>query len=255
MYRRNKGFATLFGLAVLLSSAVSPSGQSYFRNWPAGTAPQYVGRRVAENFVARKLEVEEGKRKFVIYPEACAWYGSLTVAQLTNDAGLRRRLIEKFDPLLNESASQISPDAHVDYRVIGIVPLEIYLQTKGQKYFDLGRGFADKQWEKTTPDGITAEARYWIDDMYMITAVEAQAFRATRDPKYLDRAALTMAAYLDKLQQPNGLFFHAADSAFYWGRGNGWVAAGMAELLRSLRKTSAARTDPRRISKDDGVAT
>jgi unsaturated rhamnogalacturonyl hydrolase len=45
-----------------------------------------------------------------------------------------------------------------------------------------------------------------------------------------------MAAYLDKLQQPNGLFYHAPDAPFFWGRGNGWVAAGMAELLRSLPK-------------------
>jgi rhamnogalacturonyl hydrolase YesR len=53
--------------------------------------------------------------------------------------------------------------------------------------------------------------------MFMITVVQVQAYRATKDRKYIDRAALTMAAYLDKLQQPNGLFFHAADSAFYWG--------------------------------------
>ena len=43
-----------------------------------------------------------------------------------------------------------------------------------------------------------------------------------------------MVAYLDKLQQPNGLFYHAPDVPFFWGRGNGWVAAGMTELLRSL---------------------
>jgi unsaturated rhamnogalacturonyl hydrolase len=43
-----------------------------------------------------------------------------------------------------------------------------------------------------------------------------------------------MAAYLDQLQQTNGLFYHAPDVPFFWGRGNGWVAAGMAELLRSL---------------------
>ena len=241
MYRPKRSFAPFFAVGILVLAGVPLKAQSYFRNWPAGTSPQEVGRRVAENFVARKLEVEEGKRKFVIYPEACAWYGSLTVAQLTNDLNLRRRLIEKFDPLLGERAGQISPDAHVDYRVIGIIPLEIYRQTKGQKYLDLGRGLADKQWDKPTPDGITAEARYWIDDMYMITAVQAQAYRATNDRKYLDRAALTMAAYLDKLQQPNGLFFHAADSPFYWGRGNGWVAAGMAELLRSLPKKHPQR--------------
>ena len=230
-----------FTATIVLLIALPAAAQSYFRNWPARTSPQEVGKRVAENFLARKLEVEEGKRKFVIYPEACAWYGSLTVAQLTKDRELQKRLIAKFDPLLGEHANWISPDAHVDYRVFGIIPLEIYLQTNQQKYLDLGRRLADKQWDKTTPDGITAEARYWIDDMYMITAVQAQAFRATHDPKYLDRAALTMAAYLDKLQQPNGLFFHAADSPFYWGRGNGWVAAGMAELVRSLPKNHPKR--------------
>ena len=231
----------LFAATTIFATVLPAGAQSYFTNWPAGTSPQEVGKRVAENFVARKLEVEEGKRKSVIYPEVCAWYGSLAVAQLTNDQDLRQRLIAKFAPLLAEHAGWISPDAHVDMRVFGVVPLEIYLQMKEPKYLDLGRGLADKQWDKTTSDGITAEARYWIDDMYMITAVQVQAFRASRDPKYLDRAALTMAAYLDKLQQPDGLFFHAADSPFYWGRGNGWVAAGMAELLRSLPKNHPKR--------------
>jgi len=61
-----------------------------------------------------------------------------------------------------------------------------------------------------------------------------QAFRATGDRTYIDRAAREMTAYLDKLQQANGLFYHAPDVPFFWGRGNGWTAAGMAELLRSL---------------------
>jgi len=53
----------------------------------------------------------------------------------------------------------------------------------------------------------------------------------TQDKKYLDRDAKEVLAYLKALQQPNGLFFHAADSPYYWGRGNGWFAVGMAELL------------------------
>jgi rhamnogalacturonyl hydrolase YesR len=151
-------------------------------------------------------------------------------------------LIRKFDPLLTpEGATHISPDAHVDYRVFGVVPLQIYIQTKDKKYLELGQGLADKQWDKTTPDGITAEARYWVDDMYMITAVQVQAYRATGARKYLEHAALTMTSYLDKLQKPNGLFVHAEDSPFYWGRGNGWQAAGMAELLRELPKNHPKR--------------
>jgi rhamnogalacturonyl hydrolase YesR len=242
MRRRQAKALALATVMLLLNNAAVLARANYFRDWPAGASPKEVGKRVAENFIARKFEVEQGKRQYVIYPEVCAWYGSLTVAQLTKDKDLTQRLIHRFDQFLTpEGAKRISPEAHVDYRVFGVVPLEIYMQTRERKYLDIGQSLADKQWEKTTPDGVTAEARYWIDDMYMIPVVQAQAFRATGDKKYLDRAALTMSAYLDRLQQPNGLFFHAADSPFYWGRGNGWYAAGMAELLRSLPRNHPKR--------------
>ena len=74
--------------------------------------------------------------------------------------------------------------------------------------------------------------------MYMITAVQAQAYRATGEVKYIDRAAKEMVFYLDKLQEPNGLFYHAPDVPFFWGRGDGWMAVGMAELLRSMPKNN-----------------
>src|SRR5712664_2693896 len=211
MLRSCKPLVLLLVTFLLVSSNGRVLAQSaYFSKWPVGTSPQEVGKRVAENFVARKLEFEQGKRPYVIYPEVCAWYGALTVAQLTNDRNLQTRPIQKFDPLLtSDGAKHVSAEPHVDYRVFGVVPLEIYMETSERKYLDVGKSLADKQWEKTTPDGITSEARYWIDDMYMITAVQVQAFRATHDTKYLDRAAVTMAGYLDKLQQPNGLFFHA----------------------------------------------
>ena len=235
MRRHIKALALAAALLVL-NPAAAAARANHFDRWPAGASPREVGKRVAENFLARKLDFETNpRRQYVIYPEVCAWYGSLTVAQLTRDRALRARLVEKFNYLLTpEGSKRISPNAHVDYSVFGAVPLEIYMQTKDRRYFDLGIRFADKQWEKTTPDGITAEARYWVDDMYMISAIQTQAFRATGKRVYLDRAALATAAYLDKLQQPNGLFHHAPDSPFYWGRGNGWYAAGMTELLRSL---------------------
>jgi unsaturated rhamnogalacturonyl hydrolase len=236
--------STFLILALLCLSAETARSQSkYFSKWPAGTAPSEVGKRVAENYLARKFDFEKNpQRGYVIYPEVCAWYGALTVAQLTKDKELSRRLISRFDQFLSPPGSaRISPDAHVDYRVFGTVPLELYMETKDRRYLEIGQDLADKQWEKTTPDGITAEARYWIDDMYMITAVQVQAYRATGNAQYINNAALTMTAYLDKLQQPNGLFFHAPDSQFYWGRGNGWVAAGMVELLRSLPKNHPRR--------------
>jgi len=234
-----KLIAFLGMVALLAGCATSqPKYSKYFSDWPAGTSPAEVGKRVAENCLPRKFrfETNPGKASLgVIYPEVITWYGSLTLAQLTGDTNLTARLIEKFEPLLGEpGAKRINRSAHVDYRVFGIVPLEIYLQTKDSRCLDLGLSFADAQWARTTSDGITAEARYWIDDMYMIPAVQVQAYRATGDSKYLDRAALAMAAYFDRLQQANGLFFHGTNAPFYWGRGNGWMAAGSAELLRAL---------------------
>ena len=78
----------LAGLALLVAGSViaaaggsrSLTPQDEFGNWPEGTAPQEIGKRVAANFAARPLERPTG---FVIYPEVCAWYGSLTVAVLT----------------------------------------------------------------------------------------------------------------------------------------------------------------------------
>jgi rhamnogalacturonyl hydrolase YesR/predicted enzyme related to lactoylglutathione lyase len=202
----------------------------YFANWPAGMSPAEVGKRVAEHFVPSPHQ----NVHHIVYPEVCAWYGALTFAHLTGDKALLDSIIKRFDPLLGADAGMIMRSPHVDYSVFGAVPLQIYIENKDARYLDLGKWFADRQWENPRPDGLSPETRFWIDDMYMETIVQVQAFRATGDQKYLDRSSLEMVAYLDKLQQPGGLFYHETDVKFYWGRGNGWMAAGMAELLRSL---------------------
>jgi rhamnogalacturonyl hydrolase YesR len=214
-----------------------PAAQDYFANWPAGMSPAEVGKRVAAHFVASPHQNPQR----IIYPEVCGWYGALTFAHVSRDPELLASVIRRFDPLLGPEAGLIQRSAHVDFSVFGAVPLQIYMENKDRKYFDLGIWFADRQWENPRPDGLTPETRFWIDDMYMETLVQVQAFRATGDAKYLDRSALEMVAYLDKLQMPGGLFYHEPEVKFYWGRGNGWVAAGMSELLSSLPKDHPKR--------------
>lgn len=170
-----------------------------------------------------------------------AWYGALAFAQVTGDHDLQQKLIHRFDPLLNASNPQIPTLRHVDFAVFGTVPLEIYAETKDAKYLELGKGYADRQWEQPDSAGLSPQTRFWIDDMYMITILQLEAYRATQDRKYIDRAANEMRAYLEKLQQPNGLFYHAPDVPIFWGRGDGWVAAGMAELLQSLPEDNPNR--------------
>jgi unsaturated rhamnogalacturonyl hydrolase len=221
-------------LATVAGTAVAQD--PYFSNWPAGVAPQEVGKRVAEHFVVSPHQYITSPKSTIHYSEVGTWYGALAFAKLTNDTELRDKLVKRFEPLLPGGAeeSRVPKAHHVDASIFGIVPMEIGMQLKDAKSLDYGKGFADRQWENPQPDGLSAETRYWIDDMYMLVILQLQAYRVTGDKKYLDRDAKEMVAYLDKLQQPNGLFFHAPDVQFYWGRGDGWVAAGMAEMLSEL---------------------
>ena len=222
-----------------LARMVAPAQQDYFSNWPEGRSPQEVGKRLAEHFVTSPHQYTAT----IHYSEVCAWYGALTYAQLTHDDALRDALIKKYQPLMpgGTEANRIPQRHHVDDSIFGIISLEIAIQTKDAKQLEIGKGWADRQWENPQPDGLSGETRYWIDDMYMLTILQLEAYRATGDKKYLDRDANEMVSYLDKLQQPNGLFFHAPDVPFYWGRGDGWVAAGMAEMLRTLPENHPQR--------------
>jgi unsaturated rhamnogalacturonyl hydrolase len=213
-------------------NGVAGAQKDYFSNWPAGTSPQEVGKLVSEHFIPSPHQYTPTLH----YAEVGTWYGALTFAQVTHDDALRTELIHKFEPIMpgQSDAARIPVRHHVDDSIFGIVPLEIGIQTKDQKYLAYGQSWADRQWENPRPDGLSAETRFWIDDMYMLTILQLEAYRATGDRKYLDRDAKEMVAYLDQLQQPNGLFFHAQDVPFFWGRGDGWVAAGMAEMLRTL---------------------
>ena len=217
-----------------MACAVVPAvaQENYFTDWPAGTAPQDVGKRLAYHFVTSPHQYTET----IHYSEAVTWYGALTFSQVTHDAVLRGKLIQRFEPLMpgGAEASRIPTRRHVDDSIFGVVPLEIAIETKDPRFLTVGKAWADRQWENPQPDGLSAETRYWIDDMYMLTTLQLEAYRATGDRKYLDRDAKEMVSYLDKLQEPNGLFYHAPDVPFFWGRGDGWVAAGMAEMLRDL---------------------
>lgn len=224
--------------------------QTDLDQWPLKKSPEEIGRKIAWHFIETPHPNfgKDTPPKVITYPETCTWYGALMFAGESGDEKLIKALAERFEPLFSSKTSMIPVPDHVDYAVFGSVPLELYRLTDQQRYYDLGIRIADKQWgppegPRVTPEshkfyeiGLTWQTRLWIDDMYMITALQAQAYRVTADETYINRAAKEMVFYLDELQKPNGLFYHAPDVPFFWGRGNGWMAAGMAELLRSLPK-------------------
>lgn len=218
-------------------------------DFPAGYTPQEIGSRVAHSFIAAEHMIHADVR--IHYAEVCTWYGALKFAEATNDRDLFEMLQERFEPLFTTEKQYQPGMNHVDYNMFGCLPLEFYRITNETKYLDLGLPYADTQWEvpedatdeqKAWADkGYSWQTRLWIDDMFMITIIQSQAYKITGKREYIDRAAREMVMYLDELQKPNGLFYHAPDAPYYWARGNGWMAAGMTELLRYLPEDNPDR--------------
>jgi unsaturated rhamnogalacturonyl hydrolase len=217
-----------------------PDLDGHFRNWPAGADPATIGRRVAQVFIA------ENPAEAKHYKVACAWYGSLWMSALLNEQTMITSLVTRYDSYENSWSTLLAGQGHVDQNVFGIVPLEISMHATDAIYRQEGLAIADHQ-----QANINTQKRFAIDDMFMITALQVQAYRVSNDAKYLDLAASTMVEYLNRLQQTDGMFHHHEDFEHKWARGNGWFAAGMAELMRELpqghRNYAAVRTGYERM--------
>ena len=242
--------------------------------WPAGRDPRTVSRRITEQFlsadplaykprgtdIAKHFKAGYGWGNSIFYATASLWVNALDNARAFGEKDLEERLVAKFRPFLAERAEVLKSTYHVDYNVVGAVPLAVARLTGDAKAREVGLALADFQWsepQKGAPplngnpghdealrlwrDGYSGQTRLWIDDMYMINLLQTEAYKLTGDRKYVDRAAKEMCLYLDKLQLGNGLFYHASDVPFVWGRGAGWMAAGMPLVLKCLEEGHPCR--------------
>lgn len=231
-----KQFIYLFALLFLClnSAQCAETPTDYLTDFPKGCSPREVGAILSQRFIPSKHMLHGDK--WIHYAEVCTWYGALRYAQAAGDKKLIRQLQDRFEPLFSTEKQYQPVMNHVDLNMFGCLPLEFYKVTEEKKSLDLGMLYADTQWtapadakaeEKVWADkGLSWQTRLWIDDMFMITIIQAQAYHVTGKRAYIDRAAKEMVVYLDELQRPNGLFYHAPDVPFFWGRGNGWMDAG-----------------------------
>lgn len=237
----NKKFSLILILILLVSVDFYGSGIGQINN-SQDLSPKIVGEKIIENLLSRKnfsmMNYNDEKVRSVHYAEACTGFGAARLAGLLNESLTIQKLCDRYSRVLDDSI--YNSQNHVDANVYGILPLELYMQNKKEiKFLNQGIELADKQWENPLPNGLTNQTRFWIDDMWMIGSLQVQAYRATGKMVYLERAALELDTYVQKLQQPNGLFFHGENAHFFWGRGNGWVAVALAEILSELPENNS----------------
>ncbi|MHC4646196.1 MAG: glycoside hydrolase family 88/105 protein [Planctomycetota bacterium] len=229
-------------LCCLLVSAVgchSGAGQ-----WSSGRSPLEVGTLAAGYTVEHLLGS-------IDYANVCCAYGVLKFAGVTGDEALSRQVETAYADYLSGEKRDVRNNwqgAGVVAQWFGFVPFELFEQTGNSEYLLLGRQFAGEQFANPRSDGLPGYTRFWVDDMFGIGLLQGQACKYLGQSKYADRGLHSLLVHAGKLQQPNGLFHHAADNApFFWGRGNGWAAAGMAELLLHLPKEYPKREQLLRV--------
>ena len=94
-------------------------------------------------------------------------------------------------------------------------------------------------WRPNSPDGPSI----WADDLYMSLPFLIRWGEYKNDPSALDDAVNQIISYASKLQDKDGVWYHAfmVDKDMHtcckWGRGNGWVAVAEAEVLSVLPKS------------------
>lgn len=202
--------------------------------WEEKFRPEVVAKKVIDNFFASD-QIKLYQTDFlntIHYSEACMVEGIARWACLGGDTLLFRKIEERYRGFLNHFDTLA--DNHVDANVIGLIPLKLYYWNKDSSYRQVGITMANTQWEKPLPNGISNQTRYWIDDLYMIGILQIEAWKVAGEAVYLERAAKQFDAYLRKLQQGNGLFYHGPEAPFFWGRGNGWVVVALAEMITVL---------------------
>lgn len=236
-------------LCCCLSACLIASAKDLKDNFTGKYAPEKVGAKVCARFIEvphPNFDERTDPPQEITYPETCAWLGAIRFARTTKDKKALEALEERLYPLFGDEMRLLPVPNHVDHNVFGSVPLQLYMHTGNNAFRSLGLWYADTQWQKPASkkenpehtrllnEGLSWQTRYWIDDMFMVTTIQSQAYLATKDARYIDRTARQMVSYLGKIQRPNGLFHHSPEAPFFWGRGNGWMAAGMTELLSVL---------------------
>lgn len=129
-------------------------------------------------------------------------YGALKFSELSKDNQLLLDLEKRYRPMVDENNSTYIPNgSHGDYTAVEMIPFELYRLRSDKRFLELGTKMVEDQWRYTNPkDGLTWQARWWIDDVYMIAATDALATQVTGDMTWVRNGAYFTWLYCDKLQ-------------------------------------------------------
>ena len=192
-----------------------------------------------------QLQESEGKYN-IGWTYAALYDGLLAASSASGD----RRYHDRVQRVADQNHWQLGPRlGHADDEAIGLTYLAFYAEEHDPAMIAPTRGGMDKVLAR--PDDPDQNLWWWCDALYMAPPVLAQLTVATGDDRYLNfmdhEWSLTTAAlydpaehlyYRDKrfltMREPDG-------KKVFWSRGNGWVLAGLAQVIQRLPAHSPLR--------------
>ncbi|HTE20598.1 MAG TPA: glycoside hydrolase family 88 protein, partial [Armatimonadota bacterium] len=194
--------------------------------------------------VASLLAARYPQSPSIDYISAVAWNGALRLARLRNDPALREKVRQALQPYL--SGARPTLDGNVD--TVRLAGHSVFAELAGAEGDPAGAEAAKRltleaavRFKPEKADDPARLGRFWTDDMFMVSVLLAPAGRLSADGGHHDLAARTLSLYASRLQRPDGLFNHALDAPHAWGRGNGFAALSLAEVLGALPEAHAGR--------------
>ena len=167
----------------------------------------------------------------ISYIPALAWTHALRVAALDGDDSLREKVLEQVRPWLSGGRPLFG--GRISFAALaGTMIFSELTDLPGRDGETAARLAAEgvaRAAAETAP-GAPEHASGWSDDLFLGTIAAVRA----GDPEGLAAAVRLVTTTAARLQRPDGLFHHDADAPTAWGRGNGFGALGLAELLTVL---------------------
>ena len=199
-----------------------------------------LNRRMARDplTVARLMARRYPGTPSISYIPALAWVHTLRVAEMDDDATLRDKVLEEVRPWL--SGGQPLFGNRTSFAALAGTMIFSHLTglpgQDGETAARLAAEGVALAAAETAP-GMPEHASGWSDDFFLGTIAAVRA----GDPEGLAAAVRLVTTTAARLQQSNGLFHHDADAPTAWGRGNGFGALGLSELLTVLPEDHTER--------------
>lgn len=187
--------------------------------------------------IARILAAKYPAQPIMSYIPALSWSGQMRLSELTGEPQWRDKALKDMAAF----TSGTTPARAEPYRLTSLAG--------AQAFYDAGtiahNGAAQKiatdiasfMVEPTTGD--IKFATGWTDDMFMASSVLSRVgLESNADAVYK-----LLTTYAKRQQRPDGLFIHATDGPYAWGRGNGFALLGVTDALTYLPPSWKGRAD------------